>query len=446
MPTIKTINRSVQERNAPSFRSNLKVSGETFAPYSGMANAAQSLGDIGFEKIKEYQNQQKAARDARIQELENNFSAQANAIVHTPQTGLINTKGKNAFGVSELAEKEFNKIEESLVKELDDDDLINSFRQKVFTKKAALKLQLQGHESNQYEKFEEVNYETAMQNSIEDAVNGFNDEGIINLSLQKQFEDTVRYAQNKGLGEEWAKEKINDHTSKTHKAVITRMLNGNATSQAKSYYEKYKEQITGQDKVETEKLIKDGSLKGEAQAIADQVTRGDIGMEDALLKIRGIKDPDLRDEANRRVKLAFNEIQDAKKFESDKALEDASLFVEQNKTVDAIPAQTWQKLDFKDRQTLYKLEAAYKKGENIETDMQTYNDLMLMANNPKLKNEFLKTSMLKYADKLAKPEMKELIKLQADMRSGKKEATSKLTEYVTKRDLINTTLRKAGLS
>ena len=47
-----------------------------------------------------------------------------------------------------------------------------------------------------------------MQNSIEDAVNGFNDEGIINLSLQKQFEDTVRYAQNKGLGEEWAKAKI----------------------------------------------------------------------------------------------------------------------------------------------------------------------------------------------------------------------------------------------
>ena len=417
-----------KDSNSPKIRDRTRVSAESFGYSEELGKAVGNLGKNVVDAYSEYNKQKKAAEDVRLTNLENQYSAAIRETVHNPNNGLITRKGENAFGISDEGSKYFDKLETDLSKSLGD-DLKNKFKEKVFSTRSAALLQLQGHEKNQYDKYQEVVFDMSGQNNIEDAIAGFNDDTIINSTIQKQFKSTLEYAQRNGLGEEWAKEKINNHTSKTHKAVITRMLNGNATGQAKSYYEKYKEQITGEEKIETEKLIKDGSLKGEAQAIADQVTRGTLSMEDALSKVNSINDPDLRDESKRRVKLAFSEVQDAKVFESNKALEEASLFVEQNKTVDAIPAQTWQKLDFKDRQSLYKLEAAYKKGENIETDMQVYNDLILMANNPKLKTEFLKTSMLKYQDKLAKPELKELIKLQADTKAGKKEAGQAAKQY-----------------
>lgn len=438
MPVVKTLDNRVQSDLTPRVRDNTRLPDNAFGPdYSKALNAAQ---DIGLMAAKQYQEEKKKADQVRVEQSDNKFSMAMREYMYHPEQGAMNRKGENALGISndvqDFADKKQKEIEDEL-----EESQIPLFRQKVFsTREAALK-SANSHESAEGMAFEKNVYESSIINSREDAVAGFNDESIINLSIGKQARATIDYAKRNGLGQDWVEAELSSSVSKTHDSVITRMLNGGADQQAKAYYEKYGQQITGDEKIKVEKMLKEGTLKGESQRTSDAIVNQTDDLQVALSKARNINDPELRDETVRRVKQTFSDRETARTYNSNQAFEQAYIAVEKNRNYDAIPADILNRLDASDKEKLKKLATSTA----TETDMKTYNDLMLMANNPKFKQEFLQTSILKYADKLAKPEMKELIKLQNDLRSGKKEAKETVNTYARQQDLITTTLNSIGL-
>lgn len=440
MPVVKTIDNRVQRDSAPKVRDTVRVSSDTFGIADDLGKAAKSIQDIGVMAAKQYQEEKKKADQVRVEQADNTFSSSVRDYLYNENTGATNRKGENALGVSgetnDFLDKKQKEIEDTL-----EDDQKAAFKAKVFsTREAALK-SASTHESAQNEVFQKNIYGSSITNAREDAINSFNDESIINLSIEKQARSTIDYAKRNGLGEDWVEAELTNSVSKTHDGVITRMLNGGADQQAKAYYEKYGQQITGDEKIKVEKMLKEGSLKGESQRTSDAIVNKTDDLQVALSKARNISDPELRDATIERVKQTFTDRDAARNYNSNQAFERAYIAVESNRNYDAIPADLLNRLDAKDKETLKKIASS----SAVETDMKTYNDLMLMASNPKLKQSFLQTSILKYSDKLAKPEMKELIKLQNDLRSGKKEAADSVNVYARQQDLITTTLNSVGL-
>lgn len=116
--------------------------------------------------------------------------------------------------------------------------------------------------------------------------------------------------------------------SEAHKAVVASLLARDMAPAAEAYLAQHRDDIDGDVRVEIEKAVQDGVVRGESQRIADEFeTRFNLGTAGgasaALNAIKGIENPTVRDEVEKRILSRTNQLKALKGMQDDALQEQA---------------------------------------------------------------------------------------------------------------------------
>lgn len=353
MPTVPRFEEpQVQERALPSAR---------FTPPSDIASfgGGQSTQRVVNSAISYLQEEKKKADDVATTEAYAKLSRFNNDLVYNQNDGVMTKRGKDAFGAFDEFGSRFDKGADEIEKTLSNEEQKAVFRNIRSKQRMAFENTLQKHVFQESRRFDEETTNAALSASLDDAVKNYQEPGKIQENIELQKALIASNAQRNGLPKEVVENQIAEVESKTHAAVIERMLTNDQDQLAKEYFNDIKKDMTGSDTVQVEKSLEAGTLRGESQRKTDEIMESATTVTEGLAKAREIKDTKLRDQVVSRVKSRFSELKALEKQELDQNYLSAYEYVQQSPTsdpLDVIPPSLFSKLSADQKTALYKLQ------------------------------------------------------------------------------------------
>jgi hypothetical protein len=436
----------VQSQALPGVRINQDAPIEAFG--GGKANqAAGAVRELGGVVEQIAVEEKKKADQLAVLDADQKLSALETRLLHDPQNGALNKRGKDAFGLPDTVLPEFQKQAEEIGKGLSGDSQKLAFQQRLVQRQGFIDSTVQRHVSEQVQKFDDTTTESYLANERDAAITNFQDPSRVQISLENQRAAVVQYAERHGMPEEYVKQKTLDAASKTHAAIVSRYLDGNLPNgdmKAKEYFDANKDQLSGADRTHLEKALEAGTLRGESQRQTDAIVGKAEDMGSALEQARKIQDPKIRDEVNTRVKEYYSAKKAAENERQENLHKDAADTIDKYGTVDKIPAEQWAEFSLSQRSALKSYAANRNKGLEPTTDWESYYNLKQLAVTPQFRDKFLQTNLYSdYRPKMADSEFKELVNLQQQMREGKGDKV--LDGIRSNMEIVNTVANAGGI-
>jgi len=432
----------VQQAGIPGVRVNNDAPLESFGGGAGNAEVFKSIGNVGLEASKVYEEEKKKADDSATTEYYAKLAQKKQQLFWDPKSGVMTQKGSNSFTAPETYGKQFDDYADELEKSL-------SGTQIAMAKKIRMKEKLEfdgqilHHVSQESDKYQDETVKSGIMAARNDAILNYNNPGAVDDKIRLQ--ESIYHQTATGKPAALVEVEMKDIRSKTHFAVIDRMLDNGSDIQAKQYFEKVKDQLTGPDVDTVEKNLKAGTLAGESQRTSDQIFNSSRTMEDALTKALAIQDPKLRDETERRVKDRFAMKQLAIKNQEEQNSKSAGNIIDQTGNTDNIPRSVWNTFSVSDKSSLEAYAKHKREGTQPVTDWNQYYNLKTMASSPEMRSEYQRINLMKYRSNLADAEFKELVNAQEGLRKGD-DKTAKLLDGVrTDAEIVNNALKQAGV-
>jgi hypothetical protein len=193
---------------------------------SGMSDIVARM--IAMEKQK--------ADDLNVLDKDQKLSAMETKLLYDPQSGALNQKGEQVFGMPDRVMKQYQDGVSELEKGLN-----NAVQKSEFQKIAATRLndinrQVQKHFAHEKDQYDRVVTESSLINEREAAAAAYHDPARINEALDRQRVEIVKHSQRLGLPEQWTEQKMAETVSKTHMEVMSRMLANGEDLRAQAYY------------------------------------------------------------------------------------------------------------------------------------------------------------------------------------------------------------------
>jgi hypothetical protein len=254
------------------------------------------------------------------QEAINKVTEIQSKILYDKDTGVYTRKGKDTLSIHEDMKSQYKKEVLDLINSLSNDDQKKAVSSAAKNMWGAMERQGMAHTVSEMDKFETNTKDSFVKNNRDLATEATTikdphmmyDE--IDKSILKQQEAIAAYEKHRGSSADEIKEKLLDASSKTHMGVIDRMLANDQDQAASTYYKLNKEQVSGQDKINIERHLEEGSLRGDSQRAADAIYDKKLPMAQSLELARQIKDPKRRDETVRRVQQQFDAVEHAREY------------------------------------------------------------------------------------------------------------------------------------
>ena len=393
-----------------------------------------------------YVEQKRAADNAVGQDVYARLTQKKNDLIYNPKSGAMTKKGQDALNVVNDFGKQFDDYSNDVASTLQNDDQRRQFEHFKRVVGDELNGQLTRYTYGESQNLQTEIANTALQTAKDDAILNYHEPGKIQESLDLQ-DNLIRNSLSKqGLPSEVIDQKVAAAKSSTLSGVIDRMLVNGQDSQAKEFYDQHKDRLTATDAVAVEKSLESGSMRGESQKKADEITNSTDSLSSALEKSRAIEDPKLRDETTRRVKEFFQDKQQAQKLDSDNRFNSASQIIENNGgNLDQIPPQMMANMSSAERHALESRSTQIKNGVEPASNGEDFYNLQQMAVTPELRDKFLGLNLLQYRHQVTQNEMSELMKIQASMRKSDGEADDTVRGLRTRTQVVNETIKAAGL-
>ena len=143
-----------------------------------------------------------------------------------------------------------------------------------------------------------------------------------------------------------AESKFQEAMDKVHVDGVANLLENDQDILASQYYTDRRKGISVNVRTRIEKALEEGTLRGESQRASDAIIAKDLPLADAMEEARAIKDPKLRDEAEKRVKQHYTDIKAAEKLDIEGRYMNAVNLMEQPENKgrlprDVVPPSDW---------------------------------------------------------------------------------------------------------
>lgn len=412
-------------------------------PYEAISGLGQAAERIGEAEKKRADDTQTQIGQGKIITLKNKMLY---GDAETP--GLLMKKGQDAFGILDQGQEIWSKGVQNIRDSLSNDD------QKLMLDKIAnhywneSSTEMNRHMATQVQQVRKDTFDAGVQVNRDDAIQNYQIPGKIEESLGVQRTLLLDHAQDLGIkpGSDEFRALDLDIKSKTHAGIVERMMNNGQDLEAKKYFEDNRDEFSGPDLLKVEKVVEEGSARGESQRIVDGILSRDLSSQDALSEIRGIENPKVRDEAYSRYK---NEIETQKALTRDqqeKQYEAVSQIVEQTKSRDSIPIEQWLSLAPAERSAVDSRIKQLNSDIQPPANSETFYTLRTMAATPELQDDFRKENLLTYKGKVTDPELRNLIDLQTSLRKGDGKADPLLNGYRSSQEIVNDTLKSLSIN
>jgi hypothetical protein len=404
----------------------------------GMEKVGRAIGQIG----QGLEDNASSADQERTKEAYNQLVERKQKAIFDPKEGAMTRKGKNAVGVVEeygtRFDKEADEIEGSLANERQK-RMFKSLRAK---ERGELSSTLERHTYGEMEKHQDEVTEQGIEVQRNEAALNFQDPAKVRDSLEKQALYVTDYAQKRGKPKEWLDTKLADIQTKTHSAVIDRMLNADNDVGAKAYFDANRATITDADELgKIEKALEVGTLRGEGQRQSLDIAGRHGDMRAALADVDKIKDPKVQDEVRRRVKERFSEREAAKNYAQEQNFERAFDIVAKERRLDAIPAGMLSQMSPSQRKEI----ESYLKSDRTVTDRDTYEEIKLGLANPETRVKYLTMDLNTVRSKLSESDFQEIVKDRAKLAQGDKKAAAKFDGFMSDAQTVDTIMGQAGI-
>lgn len=359
-------------------------------------------------------------------------------------------QGQDAFSapdeVQTAWEEESAKIEAGLT----NDTQRASFQQIKASHARELNVAVQSHVAEQRQKYSAQVTDDYIANERNAAVVNYQDPMRVQLSIDNQsaaIEDHLNQLYHGQIPEGMLDRARLAAASQTHLDVIDRLLANGQDRTAQQYYAQVKNQIAGTDTTKVEKALNVGSTRGESQRQADKIlAEQTLTEQEAVAKAREIKDPEVRDATEERIRREYTERAQQAKAQRDGAFQRSSDTLERSRgNVDAINPTDWSQLTLAERSSLRAYGKQLLEGVPTKTDLSTYYSLQKMAVNPATRDKFLKHNLLKERAYLSESDFKSLVELQTGMQKGDQQAEDKLHAIYTNNQIVDSALEAVGL-
>lgn len=269
---------------------------------AGVGGAIGSMGEVGHRiyfdaKVRADQTASLAADNAT-----NELSEK---LLRDPKTGLLYQEtGKDAPAATAQAMQAYDEHVAKTMDGLTNDQQKKSYQHIAQARRFDMQRQLDQYEHAQGEQYAKGVNDKAIAGTVTDAVNNSGDPEAVADALARQKALIADYGKGR-MTQETVDLQTQQHSSATQMAVIEHMSATGNDLGAKAWYDEHKDELMGHDAIAAANMVKAGSRAGEAQRWTDEHVLDEHGnldtRENIDAKVREIKDPLMRDEAQTRV-------------------------------------------------------------------------------------------------------------------------------------------------
>lgn len=436
MPKVPTLQQNtVPEAKLQGTSFNLRASAQQL----GANSTAQVMGEVSqgvktFMRIKE-RNDKLAAQDAETKALEKKQEILSKA------TSL---KGKDAVGAYELAKTEWDKFTQEQAKQLSNDtqrDLFRRSNERIFL---GLDKQVQVHTVRENEAYDEMSTQANIEAARMEAFGSYGDTPTVLGAIASQEKAIRDRGAARGLPDEYIKNQVLEAKSKTHAGVISQFANNESYEKAKGHLELFKDEMTPEEYARARSIVEAAEVDQFSQRQSDAILARHASMTDALKEARKIKDPKKRDQTVRRVKMQFADNERAERMDRENLFEGVYNRLVATGGQDEIPQEDLLAMSPNQQEKVMRFREKLRSGKAIETDMDRYYELELMASNPKTRDDFLKLNLKEEFDSLSQSDRKRFIKLQSSMRQ-RGAGSPEFKRLLSKTKTLNNEMRRADI-
>lgn len=279
-------------------------------------------------------------------------------LLYDSKDGIISKKGRDVFSAPDYVSEKWRAGVEDISKRLSGQRqkrLFGELSQKRFE---SINSTVQRHVAT-----ESINYANSVTDEYlaserDAAAINYGNPQRIGLSIERQRTAISDFADRNGKPPEWVANRLREVESKTHMAVLERMLAGGHDLLAKSYYEANKDGFSvADDEKRAVSLLEEGSVRGESQRISDGILGQAKNLTEAISKTKEVSDPKLRDAVMDRVRQGWELKKSAEKDYQNSLYEEAVRYVDSSpgkKPRYAVPPGVWADMNSDYRDALEK--------------------------------------------------------------------------------------------
>ena len=376
---------------APQYRQQVKQQATTNvrvgveAPEIRVSNAqaqvGEALGKAAGTAQKFFEQQKKQADDLAALEVDSELSQFTTDYLYNPDTGALNKRGKDAFGVSNDFDEKWREKSEEIQGRLSNNSQRLAFEKIKANRYNDVSRQLQRHVSVEAREYDNQVTESFLSNERNSAAANYLDRDRIGRSIELQKKAIFDHAQRNGSPPEWVQEKTLDVSSRTHSAVLARMLVTPGKEKiARDYYKSLEvgKDITPADAKGMEKMVMEAGIRGDSMDIVDELMNKYASRAQGMKEIatRTKENPELREHTERRFEHMLGQRESAKKEAQERLFDNASALVREKLKAtkgftsvdvqDSIPPDMWTALDPEKRRSLVAI------AEDVPNDRQAW--------------------------------------------------------------------------
>lgn len=442
MPSAPVYNQQVQGQGIGNTRVNQSAPLEAFGGgdlAAAPTRALQQTGEI-------FQKEIEKADRLRVMEAETKLQNFKNQLIYDPKSGLMTKKGRDAFGAPDEFNKKFGDVIASIEKDLSSPAQRQAFAARAAEQQSEFQANVNRHVFQESESYKKQVTNGAIEATQNDAVLNYQNPEAIGSALKKQSDVLMQFAQDEGMDADQAKLLVERHRSRTHAAIIDRMIANKEDLRAESYFNSVKGELTDkEDLMSVEAKVQESSLLGKAQRVSEDMMSQGMTLSQAIAEANKLESPREKEFVKQQLRNDYARREQDRNLDQQRVFEAASktLFTS-NGDLKSI-AHILPTLDDQERNSLLSRAAQIAKGIEPETDIKTYYGLKEMATNPKLREEFMNTNLMTYSHKLSPSDLKQMIDLQTGMKSGAKGADETLRGYMSDQQIVKTGLNTLGL-
>ncbi len=389
---------------------------------SGARSVASGLSAVATQfNAQQVQFNQTEAEDTLIQ-----FEKAKNNLLFNPESGYLNSQGKNAYDGAKDASSNLEKLRTQFESQLSNDDSRLLFSRAALQQTARTQNEINRHASSGLKAYESATMRARQENTLENASLYYNDPSQLAVQRELGRQSVIDSAETSGIGAEATNEALQTFDSQFASNVVAASL-GQSASQGKAALDRYGSVLEGpklvaakaavKGKFKQEKSQREAAFnKSESRRVASESvniartlsTNFDLRSE-AIAEADKIKDPKLRKATMREVAFRFNQKKAAESEQRVASFEEAENFVLGGGSADEFKAaniDAWESMSPKQKRSI-------EKGEKINTDWNEYTRLVSLPD-----AELAKVDVSEYADSLAPSERSKLASAVVTARTG----------------------------
>jgi hypothetical protein len=204
-------------------------------PNTGLQSLAQGVSDIGQVTAQIRLEERAKADRAAVTEADRLLGETENTLLFDPQNGAYTRRGKNAFGLPQSVLQEYDKSAAKIGEGLTGDRQKQIFAEALNERRLRIARDLNQHEAKERESYYDETDEASLATSVESAANYANRPDRIQGELATQRSVINGIASRKGWDEAQKSRVLTQAETKTHAAVVGRLLLDNKFDAAGRY-------------------------------------------------------------------------------------------------------------------------------------------------------------------------------------------------------------------